>query len=106
MDGTLTTVTGKIYENGIIRATYTANEGEASKTTEALKLSGQVTVVSVDPVATLRCNQLAWNPQSKTLQASGGVTIEGAWGTYQPGGDIWASPDLSKIATPDLFRKP
>jgi hypothetical protein len=123
----MASVRGEIYEKGVVTSTFTANSAFADKRTGILKLSGNVRVHSSVPPAEqnvtltsspkpssgkreLRCDQLEWLFESeiqkgKLAKAVGNVTVvteDG--GIVGPVPELWSTPDLKVVGTPEAFK--
>ena len=99
-------VEGTLYQHGKPVSTFRADRGRANKATETLQLEGNVQVRGTRLGATLRAARLEWDAKREIVRALQGVTIEGEWGTTGPYEELWATPNLDRIATPSQFDKP
>lgn len=97
-------VTGTIYRDGQAASTFEANEGHASKGSGVLVLRVHVVVHSKDPVATMTCDELIWDPTKGFLRAKGAVRLENPGYTLGEFQELLATPDLRSISTPDTFQ--
>ncbi len=105
--GTMVGVSGTIFEKDKPAATFTSEEGEADKSgTSKLTLRGHVRVISTDGQSELTCDKVVWLVDEKTIKASSLVKVRGRNGIVGPMDDLWATPDLKRVATPDMFGKP
>ncbi len=97
-------VTGTIDQNGAPASDYSADGAFADKEKGVLALVGHVKLVSKKPAATLTCERVEYHSDQKLIKAKGNVRVEGPWGSAA-GNEVWATPDLKQIGTPDMFRK-
>ncbi len=104
--GKMETVTGEIYRDGHRISTFAGDTGHGSQTNQTLELDGHVKVIGADPKGTLTCDRLEYDGQAKILKAKGAVTYDGANGILGPLPELWATPDLKEISSPELFKKP
>lgn len=104
--GSMSEVTGEIYGDGKEASTFKAKSAEADRDTGELKLVGAVEVRSIQPGATLRCETLRWASNGQEIvRAQGQVRVESdgyRLGSFE---QLWATPDLSQVGTPDAFTK-
>lgn len=104
--GAMRQVTGEIFGKFPKSTTFSADAGSARKEDERLELNGRIRLVSPDPKGTLTCDRLVWNAAAQRVQAYGNVRFEGEAFTLGPASELWASPDLSVVATPTMFPAP
>lgn len=103
--GRMEGVSGVIARDGRDVATYRAARALADQERKVLTLSGQVRITSLkDPKAVLTCDKVTYTGEDKIIKAQGNIRIESGMGTLTSGSELWATPDLSHAATPDLFR--
>lgn len=89
-------------------ATFSADGAKVEQAIKRLTLRGNVTIVSREPKATLTCNEIVYEAPNKTnrvVKARGRVLVQFESGTLGPIDELWATPDLNKIATPGMFRE-
>ncbi|HEY0868198.1 MAG TPA: hypothetical protein VGE01_12505 [Fimbriimonas sp.] len=102
--GYMERVTGSIYDDfGKEASTFQGQAGQADKAKDILRLSGQVKVVSKQHKASLFCDKVEYQPDRKVIRAVGNVRIVSDSGTLDAGNEILATPDLRRVATPNLF---
>jgi len=108
--GDMEGVSGTFYDKDEPVATYSADSGQADKATNLLRLRGHVHLVTVpkpkETETTLTCDNLEWHSDQRIVKAFIRVTVRGSKGTIGPMDEVWGSPTLNLIATPDLFSKP
>ena len=97
-------VKGEIIRDGAVVATYKAEAGLGDRAQQTLKLKGRVLVESKEHEATLSCEEMVYDAKLKVIKAGGGVKVTGDAGTIQTL-EVWASPDLNIVATPDMFKQ-
>ena len=96
-------VTGEIYNDKGVACKFKSDRGAANNLTKTLTLIDRVQVDSGDPKATLQCDRLIYDGNRKFLKAQGHVMATGTMRTVGTIDEVWATPDLKKIATPDMF---
>ena len=97
-------ISGEVFRHGKPISTFSADRADGDPATEVLVLSGHVVIVSLEYKATLTCGSIRYDARAKVYRAKGDVRIKmksGAVGTLS---EALATPDLSKVATPDLFQ--
>jgi hypothetical protein len=105
--GRMQEVTGSIYQEGAEAATFTAETGTAVKASETLTLAGNVTIRAKKSGISMTCQKIVYEAKTKMIKASGGIRIEGRLGTISGVNELWTTPDLETVATPDLWgQKP
>jgi hypothetical protein len=106
--GSGTNVSGEIFDKGKVNCRYKAKHGEAvnTPTNRKLTLNDQVEVDAVDPPGRLLCDKLIYDGIKKFFIATGHVQVLGTLGTKGTLDEVWATPDLTKIASPELFNQP
>jgi hypothetical protein len=97
-------VSGFLYKEGSKVVSFKATGGLANKAEDTLMLQGSVIVVSSDPKATLTCDRLIYDAKAKVIRALGHVNVVGQVGTIGTLSELWATRDLSVVATPDMFK--
>jgi hypothetical protein len=101
--GTLTTVTGTIFNDQGAACTFAGDRSRVDKAKDVLILEGRVRLISVDPKMTLTCDKLRYEAGNKLVKAQGNVRIVGEGGTVSGLQEIWTTPELNLVATPDAF---
>lgn len=102
-NGSMTGVSGYLFDKGKKGSTFRSDEGVANSTKKLLTLTGNVRVVSPDPSGVLTCDRLFYDASKEVLHAQGHVRVVGKVGTVGTLSEILATKDLSRIATPDMF---
>jgi len=104
--GRMEDVDGQIFKNETVACTFRAKHGIADKSTHILVLTDNVQVVAQNPKATLFCDELTYDGNRKFFKAHGHVRILGTMGTVGTLEEVWATPHLDKVASPDMFDQP
>ena len=102
--GTMNTVSGTIFENDKPVSDFFGERGVSKKDSDVLALEGKVRVVSREQKATLYCDRLEWHGERKLAIAKGNVRVESPLFVMDAGPELWSNPDLSQVATPDLYK--
>jgi len=103
--GRLVEPKGHLYSNGKESSTYRADTGDADRDAKRLNMDGKVVVQSVDKTQTLRAPHGEYRGDVGIVRATGGVTATGPFGTLSGTPELWATPDLKLIGTPDMVAK-
>lgn len=109
------TVTGEVFSKGEVASTFIADSAKAATETKKLVLNGNVKITSLgqntvktaqsnDKKLTLTADKITWMEDKQLFAASGNVQIDSP--DYHLGNmdEVWATPDLSKIGTPNKFK--
>lgn len=102
----LRTVRGKLYTKGKPTTDFEADGARVDQKAQLLILRGHVRLVSSDPKGTLTCDEIRYeaaNPDRRVVKARGNVLVVGEVGTVGPTAELWSNPDLTVVATPNLF---
>jgi hypothetical protein len=102
--GAMESVSGTLYSKGKPVSRFAAKIARASKLSQILSLEQVVTISSQNPKGVLYCDTLEWDNKRSLLRAKGNVRFDGESFTLGTAPEIWATPDLSVIATPDQFK--
>ncbi|MEZ0325585.1 MAG: LPS export ABC transporter periplasmic protein LptC [Fimbriimonas sp.] len=102
--GELSTVTGDIFRGNNITSTFSADRSTGDKNSEVLILEGHATVVSKQMKSTLTCDRIRYEAGKKLVKALGNVRIVGPSGTVSGLEEVWTTPDLKVVSTPDMFK--
>ena len=100
----LTGVEGEVYDQGALASRFKAESAKANSETKALVLDGRVAVTSEGQKARLQADQVNWNEAKRVFVAKGNVHIESPGWTYGPMREVWATPDLKKMGSPEKFK--
>jgi lipopolysaccharide assembly outer membrane protein LptD (OstA) len=102
-------VSGTVYTHGPTQFSADMAQGQKSSPQvtdlDVLILKGNVAIHSQKPAGDLFCDQLRLNLKTHIIRAKGHVrfnTTSGLIGTLP---EAWATQDLAKIASPELFQK-
>lgn len=104
-------VTGTIYLDGEPVSDFSADYGQADKKSELLTIYGNVQIKSRVVIRNgqrigggiLTCERMEWLPSRKLIAAKGQVSFEDALyeaGTFK---ELWATPKMDSVGTPDQF---
>ena len=119
--GDMEVVSGTLYKEGNEASVFAADHGHANKETGVLTLmgnavvrakstqglipTGKKTASNSNSEAVMRCDQVDWDPEAKIVKAKGHVNFVGNGYTFGMVPELWCSPDLTHVATPDLYLK-
>lgn len=108
LGGSMEQVTGEMYGKGKPVNSFRAARAKADRKTQILSAEGDVLVFSKEFAAKLACRRLEWDAKKNVVKAMGAVVVTGTkgQGTVGPVPELWATPDLRIVATPDLFQQP
>jgi hypothetical protein len=97
-------VTGSLYKEDKVVSTYKAKKAVADEVTGELTLEGDVEVYSPEQKSTLRSETLIWASKGReVIKAKGRVRLESPLYVVGEVPELWADPDLSRVATPEVF---
>lgn len=105
ISGTMSRVSGEMYERGAVASTFVADFAEAEKQSNRLTLSGNVVVTSKEYKSTIACDKLVWDGNNNLIRALGNVRFKSKQYTAEVFDELLASPKMNQIGTPDLFYK-
>lgn len=103
--GHLESPSGDIYTDGKTTSAYRSDTGDADKAAKRLEMKGNVVLRSKDGTQTLKAAQGEYRGDVRLVRAMGGVTASGPFGTLSGVPELWATPDLRLIGTPDMVGK-
>lgn len=103
--GHLETVSGDIFTNNVKSSEYQAPRGDAKASLKRLKLEGGVVLRSADGTRTMRADKAEYRGDVRLVRVIGNVTAGGPFGTLSGMPELWATPDLRLIGTPDMVSK-
>lgn len=108
LGGSMEQVTGEMYAKGKPVNSFRADRAKADRKTQILSAEGEVLVFSKEFAAKLACQRLEWDAKKNVVKAMGGVVLTGTngQGAVGPVPELWATPDLHLVATPDMFKQP
>lgn len=102
--GDMDVVTGSLYKDDKVVSTYKAKKAVADEVTGELKLEGDVEVYSPEQNSTLRSETLIWASKGReVIKAKGRVRLESPLYVAGEVPELWADPDLGRVATPEVF---
>jgi len=98
--GTLSGVSGDIVRAGKTVSRFTGSSGTVDRKKGVLHLDGQVKVTDEVRGLTMTAKNLVYDQELGRFVAKGDVTVTSEGMILGPLPEIWATPDLTKIATP------
>ena len=104
LSGSLEKVNGDLYENGKLVSTFRADSATADQEENRLELEGKVEVTEMRESATLIAQKVTWDGKQQQIRASGDVRVVAKSYQMGPFKELWASPDLMHVGTPDVFK--
>ncbi len=102
----LEVVNGEFFRGDAVQGTYKADSGRAEQEASKLYLSGNVSVTAIPFKAVLTCRSATYDGVKKELRAVGNVVVTFPDGRIELGEEIVATPDLTRIGTPETFFRP
>ncbi|MBS1713664.1 MAG: hypothetical protein JST30_04935 [Armatimonadetes bacterium] len=102
--GTLAGVSGNVVRAGKVVSRFKGSHGSVDRKKGVLTLDGQVNVTDEVRGLTLAAKALVYDQDLGRFVAKGDVTVTSAGMVLGPLPEIWATPDLKKIATPAKFQ--
>jgi lipopolysaccharide export system protein LptA len=99
------TVTGHLYRDAQTVSTYQGDAATADQTAKILILRGNVQVKSLAYDAVLHCDEIRYEGQRSLVRARGHVRIVGKGSEVQSATELWATPDLRTVGSPEAFLK-
>lgn len=97
-------VTGAVYEAGKVSSRYTAEAGTADQGKKTAVLTGAVEVTHESTGRVLRAARVVYSEARRRFEASGSVTVSSGEVRIGPFAQLYATPDLKRVGTPDRFR--
>jgi len=85
---------------------FKSDHGYADDVLKILTLTDHVRVSGREQKGVLECDKLVYYGNQKFFKATGHVRVLGTMNTVGTLEEVWATPDLKKIATPDMFNQP
>lgn len=101
--GMLRNVTGQLYNHSRPGTKFKGDEAKAFQLAQTLTLIGNVKMTSLDPAVTLTCDRVFYDAKRKVIKAFGNVKVTSRMGTIGTLTELWTTPDLKVVATPNLF---
>lgn len=105
MGGSMNGVDGQLFKQGIPASRFRAGQAKTEFASRRLSLSGGVRLFNKEPAAELSASDVVWNPDLERIEAHGKVMLKAGEMEFGPFENVYATPDLGEISTPDLFRK-
>jgi len=104
--GVASGVSGFLYDAaGKESSEFAANQATMDRNQGILTLQGKVRFKSVAKQGTITCANATYRDAVKIIKARGNVKASGTAWNLGPMDEVWATSNLSEIATPDLFPK-
>jgi hypothetical protein len=103
--GEMEKVAGTIYRNDKEVSDFYGERAVSKRDSDVLALEGKVRVISRQPKATMYCDRLEWHGDRELVIAKGNVWVVSPLYDMEAGSEVWCAPDLSRVATPDLFKE-
>jgi hypothetical protein len=101
----LANVSGSLYLEQKVAGTYRGDVGTADEAKQVLTLRGNVQLTSVQYGAVLTCDEIRYEGDRKLVRAKGHVRVVNKDGRMTNDAELWATADLEKVGTPDIFSK-
>lgn len=101
----MNTVSGTLFEKDKETSDFYGQKAVSKKDSDVLALEGKVRVVSREQKATMYCDRLEWHGDRELVIAKGNVRVDSPLFVMEAGSELWCTPDLSQVATPDLFKE-
>ncbi len=102
--GALKQAKGALFQDGEKVSEFSAGRAVAQQKEKRLTLSDGIEIRALKFDAAMVCDSIVWDASGPWIKARGRVRFAGEAVpltlTYD---EIWASPDLSRIATPDML---
>lgn len=99
----LKTVEGEIYKAGKLESKFRADRGTVDQVKRLIDAKGNVVVKDSDGSVALRADAIHYKDGSGRIEAKGRVTVSSEAWRIGPFADLYATPDLQRVATPDRF---
>ncbi|HRJ25881.1 MAG TPA: hypothetical protein PLO61_00045 [Fimbriimonadaceae bacterium] len=104
VSGRLEQVQGEVFSQNKVASRFRARVAEADQAQQRLELRGEVEFKSLEPPLTLRADQVVWHAQTRRLRAQGNVRLSSDVYEMGPFRELWASPDLREVGTPETWK--
>ncbi len=105
LTGKMSDVTGDIFKAQKVVSTFQSDRSIVDKNNEILVLEGRAKVISKETKTTMTCDRIRYEAAKELIRASGDVKVVGTSGTISGLQEVWMTPDLKVIATPDMFKR-
>lgn len=97
-------VEGEIFQKGKLASRFTASQGRVDQSARSLQASGKVEVRDTSRGIVLRADNVRYREGEAKIVASGRVTVSSEEWRIGPFDQLAATPDLSRVGTPDQMR--
>ncbi len=98
-------VTGELYQEGKLASKYQSVKGRANDAKKTLVLDGKVKITSEEQKVVLVADRVEWMEDRQMISAKGSVWVRSDVYEMGPLPEIWATPDLKRVGSPDRFKK-
>ena len=105
IDAVATGVSGELFQKGEVASRYQSEKGLANDVKRTLRLDGKVQVTSEAQKVTLTADRVEWMEDRQLIAARGSVWVKSADYEMGPLPELWATPDLKRVGSPDRFKK-
>lgn len=99
----LKAVDGEIYEEGKLKSRFRADRGKLDQVKRLIHAEGNVVVKAPDGAIALRADAIDYRDGGNRIVAKGRVTVSSEAWKFGPFEDLYATPDLQRVGTPDRF---
>lgn len=99
----LRVVDGEIYEEGKLKSRFRADRGTLDQVKRLIHAEGNVLVKASDGAIALRADSIDYRDGGNRIVAKGRVTVSSDTWKFGPFADLYATPDLQRVGTPDRF---
>lgn len=104
VSGGLDQVEGELFVDDGVASRFRALSGEADQAKQELTLSGEVEITAEKEKAVLTAQEVKWIEELGLIEASGDVRMKSPEYVAGPFAKLWATPDLTDVGTPDMFK--
>jgi hypothetical protein len=101
----LQTVAGTLYRNNKPVGTFKSEAGRTDRPEDELELSGKVALYGLENRTRITCKQLVYYPRQNVIKLRGEVRMTAPGMKGDLGEEVWATADLSRVATPREFKR-
>lgn len=97
-------VSGDIFQGGKVASRFKAARGEVDQKARTLLAEGKAELRDTARGLVLRADRVRYRESEARVVAEGGVTVSSEEWQIGPFDRLVATPDLSRVGTPDRFR--
>ncbi len=98
-------VGGDLFEGNKVASRFRSEEGKADQDSKVLTLVGGVSVTAEKEGLQLKADKITYKQAAGHIEAEGAVTVSSSEYEIGPFEKLWATPDLTKVGTPDAFHR-